>query len=65
MFACVAFIAAFGGGKIPEGSPSAVTPLAVFGLFSLVYGICQIVTGVQLRQTRPTGTRAWRRMRLS
>jgi hypothetical protein len=65
MFACVAFVAAFGGGKIPEGRaetpagvvrvssawcclprPSAVTPLAVLGLLSLVYGVSQIVTGV-------------------
>jgi len=64
MFARVAFVAAFGGGKIPEGraeTPAEVvrvssawcclpgparSPLAVLGLFSLVYGVFQIVTGV-------------------
>ena len=34
--------------------PSVASPALLFGLFSLIYGISQIVLGAQLRRTEHT-----------
>jgi len=45
---------AFGVVLFARPNVGAVTLALLFGLFSLVYGVSQIATGVELRQTRQT-----------